>query len=208
MWLKYQDAISPSLSPFPFNTPHNSLRLPHLIPFFSSFFLHLHFFNLRIYYTVSRCTQSCQPREHYPALNKHQQKDCKVMDHAYTPMTEERICSNDCGYFKVLQLPSVDWAWRTAVETKHLWYVSNGKTAPCQANGFELRLTLTGDQRFYPSMATCLEAIPGSAGDNITGLHRCVIDIIFSGAGCRSDCFWRPCCCEWSFLHIPGWSFS
>jgi len=36
------------------------------------------------------------------------------MDRAYVLMTEERLCTNDCGYFKVPQLHGVDWSWRAA----------------------------------------------------------------------------------------------
>jgi len=63
-----------SLPPLPFSITIHIIHSPKnspaalLFDSFSSFssFLYLDFFNLRIYYTFSPCTQSCQPRETYP----------------------------------------------------------------------------------------------------------------------------------------------
>jgi len=59
------------------------------------------------------------------------------MDRAYAPTAEETL--------KFVNLTEWSGLGGRPVETALLRYRSNGKTAPPQSNGFELRLTLTGD---------------------------------------------------------------
>jgi len=61
------------------------------------------------------------------------------MDRAYARTTEDTL-----KFFNVDERTGLDGQ---RVETALLRYGRNGKTAPCQSNGFELGLTLPGDQR-------------------------------------------------------------
>jgi len=121
-------AIRVSLSP----------RSPPIIFFYSfSSFLHLDFLqSSHLLYLFPLHGIPPTPRN---PLNKHKHKNCKVMDHAYVPTTEDTL--------KFFNFPEWTGLDGRPVETALLSNGSNGKTAPCQVNGFELGLTLPEDQR-------------------------------------------------------------